>query len=148
MRKSETQVLAEIAEIRRVQRLAAEARVQQARAAELRAEAAQVEACERLKDDEAAWSERVSGASVQIDSVMRWSGIIARDEAELRIAEQGVRSAAAERTTQSDAWAAAQARARTAEDAARAASRADERRREEVRAAEMADRVSRAGRGR
>ncbi|HYF23061.1 MAG TPA: hypothetical protein VD929_06650 [Caulobacteraceae bacterium] len=148
MRKSETHVLAEIAEIRRVQRLAAEARFQRSRAAELRAEAAHAEALDRLAQDETAWNERVTGASVQIDSVMRWSGIIARDEAELRVADEGVRSAAAERATDSDAWSAAQARARTAEDAARTAGRADERRREEALSAELADRVSRAGRGR
>jgi hypothetical protein len=142
-RRDTTRRLREVAEVRELQRSAAESEAARAAAAESEARSGREAGSARLQREQEGWSALVEGRSFDPAMAGAWSSAIGQREDELDELDQALDAAANERERKATRWHAAEAQARAADAEARRSARDAARHREEAALAEAADRASR-----
>jgi hypothetical protein len=141
-RARHVQALHEIAEVRRVQGLAAEGRLSSASAAVRQAEDRCSGQQARLEEDERLWSDALARPSLGLDEARAWSTEVLKSETLLHAARSDEHAARVEQERCRRELQDAHARTDAVRDLARTASRRLARFREEASLAEAADRFA------
>jgi hypothetical protein len=141
-RKDSAKAAQEISGIRLVQRMAAEMAVARANTAHQEAETARDKQSDRLRQDQIAWSQAVSGPSLDLHSSRFWSSEVLASQAGLREAETVVTEAGEEKVQRAGEWHAARAREDVAKDIAKSLVNGVRRRRDEAALNDLADRAA------